>query len=174
MSTCSVPSTDKAGSACVTSASVLCCQLQVHGGVGTPIPQRKLPRKERCSHPGGCRGAGRSRGRPGQRGRWEHRTPWGGKGSVPQPGQAVSTHVRLLPGSWRLSQAGGQATAISSPCSSLTLENGAGSKPQRPASRVSQREQGRARPAHPAPTLAWGARGSSGLPRSPDLQLGWV
>lgn len=107
MSTCTEPGADRAGSACVTSISVLCCQLPSAGQV-------------------------------------EHTT---------YPGQVTITHARLLPGCWRMSQAGGQPTAASRPCSSLTLEHSGGSKPQRPAPAVSQSEQGRAQPAHPAPAL---------------------
>lgn len=36
VSTCSEPGTDKAGSACVTSVSVLCCQLWVRRGWELP------------------------------------------------------------------------------------------------------------------------------------------
>lgn len=82
---------------------------------------------------------GTQRGQEEQRearsvGRWEHKTPQGWRGSMLYPGQAV----RTVPGCWTMSQAGGQATAISRPCSSLTLEHCAGSKPQRPTSPVSQ------------------------------------
>lgn len=51
----SVPGTDKPGSARATSDPMQ--------KVGTPIPQRNLPREGRCSH---SADAERSRGRPGQ------------------------------------------------------------------------------------------------------------
>lgn len=163
VSTCSVPGTDTAGSACVTSASVLCRQLQVprrwelpshretcQGKRDVPIPGDT----EGSGGAGGCQvsGAGRSTG--------PHRDE---EGACCTQGRQRAHTPGSFPGCWRMSQAGGQATAISRLCSSLTLENGVGSKPRRTASPLSQSRQGRAQPARLAPALARGARGSPGL-----------
>lgn len=58
VSTCSVPGTDTAGSACVTSASVLCRQLQVPGRWELPSHRETCQGKRDVPIPGDAEGPG--------------------------------------------------------------------------------------------------------------------
>jgi len=100
-----------------TSASVLCCQLQLRGRWELPSHKGTCQGKGDAPIPGdseGLRGAGevRSVGRAGAG------DGQGWRGSVPSSGEAVTTHARLLAGSWRMSHSADQPTTISRSCSS--------------------------------------------------------
>lgn len=133
-SACSVPGTDKAGSACVTSVSVLCCQLQVCGGWKLPSHKETCQVKGHGPIPGDTEGLGGARGGQASRAGGSTGPPWGWRESMLCPGQAASTHTGLLPGCRRMSQAGDQATAISS----RALEHSMGRKHHSPVSPLSQ------------------------------------
>lgn len=95
VSPCSVPGTDETGSACVTSASVLCCQFQVRGRWELPFHKDTCQGKGDAPIPGDMEGLGRA-------GRGQVSGAGGSAGHHRMErecailGQAVSTHARLL------------------------------------------------------------------------------